>query len=70
MKAEGMVIVEHINNMAFLGFIEVIKHLPFIRRVKKNLLEVVNNEKIKIAGSANDRWLSFRTKWRAELDEL
>lgn len=49
MRSEGMIIIEHINNMAFLGFIEVIKHLPFIRRVKKKILDVVQKENIRTA---------------------
>jgi lipid-A-disaccharide synthase len=44
-----MHITEHINNMAFLGFAEVIKHLPFIGRVKKSILETVKRENIKTA---------------------
>ncbi len=37
----------HINDMAFLGFSEIIKHLPFIRKVKKKLLNFAEKEKIK-----------------------
>ncbi len=47
MKEAGMRIVYHINKMAFLGFVEVIKHLPFIRRVRKDLLNIIKNEGIK-----------------------
>ncbi len=47
MIAEGMKIRYHINDMAFLGFIEVIKHIPFIRKVKKSLIELVEEQKIK-----------------------
>ncbi len=47
MIAEGMKIKYHINDMAFLGFIEVIKHIPLIRKVKKSLIELVEKEKIK-----------------------
>jgi lipid-A-disaccharide synthase len=32
--------------MAFLGFVEVVKHLPFIRKVQKNLIDVIKKEKI------------------------
>jgi lipid-A-disaccharide synthase len=49
MEAEGMHIIEHINNMAFLGFAEVVKHLPHIRKVKRNILDVVKQENIKTA---------------------
>ncbi len=37
MKKAGVELLYHIKDMAFLGFIEVIKHLPFIRRVFKNM---------------------------------
>ncbi len=47
MRHEGMSVIEHINNMAFLGFIEVIKHLPFIRKVKNRIIDAVKNEDIK-----------------------
>jgi lipid-A-disaccharide synthase len=43
----GMSAIYHINQMAFLGFIEVIKHIPFIKKVKKKLIEVVEKEQIK-----------------------
>ncbi|HVO72599.1 MAG TPA: lipid-A-disaccharide synthase [Ignavibacteriaceae bacterium] len=47
MKAQGMDLIYHINKMAFLGFAEVLKHLPFIRRVQKDLLDFVRENKIK-----------------------
>lgn len=49
MEAEGMEILYHIKDMAFLGFVEVIKHLPFIRKVKRDVLEKVKTEGIKEA---------------------
>lgn len=39
----------HINQMSFLGFYEVIKHLPFILHAKRRLLEIVKKENIKLA---------------------
>jgi lipid-A-disaccharide synthase len=33
MQAEGMRLLRHVREMSFLGFAEVIKHLPFIRKV-------------------------------------
>ena len=30
MKTEGMEIIEHIDNMAMMGFTEVLKHLPYM----------------------------------------
>lgn len=37
MKRAGMEIVYHINELGFMGFVEVVKHLPVIRSVKKTL---------------------------------
>ena len=47
MKAAGMNILYHINKMAFLGFAEIIKHLPFIRKVQNDLLKVVKEKNIR-----------------------
>lgn len=46
MIAEGMNHQFHIKQMAFLGFIEVLRHLPFIKKVRKALLKKVEEEKI------------------------
>jgi len=46
MKAAGMQIAYHINSMAFLGFAEVVKHLPFINRVQKELIAIIKEKKI------------------------
>ena len=46
MKSEGMEVLYHTDQMAFLGFAEVVKHLPFIRKVQKKLIDVIKNEKI------------------------
>jgi len=46
MIAEGMNIEFHIKDMAFLGIVEVVKHLPFIKKVQARLLERIKNEKI------------------------
>ena len=46
MKAAGMQLNYHLHKMAFLGFLEVIKHLPFIRKVQKDLIRVVKKKKI------------------------
>jgi len=43
----GMNALYHINDMSFLGFIEVIKHIPFIKKVKRSLIELVKKEQIK-----------------------
>lgn len=47
MKAAGMKVVHHINQMAFLGFAEIIKHLPFIKRVQRDLIDIIENKNIK-----------------------
>jgi lipid-A-disaccharide synthase len=49
MKAEGLKVIYHIDQMAFLGFVEVLKHLPFIRKVQRDLLELVEKRNIKYA---------------------
>jgi len=46
MQAEGMELLFHTDQMAFLGFVEIIKHLPFIRKVQKKLIKVIEDEKI------------------------
>jgi len=46
MKSVGMDLIYHTDQMAFLGFVEVVKHLPFIRKVQKNLIDVIKKEKI------------------------
>ena len=48
MQEEGMELSYHINQMAFLGFVEVIKHLPFIKKAQKKLIELVKSKNIKI----------------------
>ncbi|HID39944.1 MAG TPA: lipid-A-disaccharide synthase, partial [Calditrichaeota bacterium] len=45
LAATGMEQLYHIKEMAFLGLSEVIKHLPFIRRVQMDLLDKAEKEK-------------------------
>lgn len=47
MIESGMNVLYHIKRMAFLGFSEVVKHLPFIRQVQSELLEIIRKENIK-----------------------
>lgn len=49
MRDENAQLIEHIDNMAFLGFFEVLKHIPFIRKVQDRLMEVVRREGIDTA---------------------
>lgn len=46
MQTEGMNILYHINQMAFLGFSEIVRHLPFIKKVQSELLTIVKKKKI------------------------
>lgn len=46
MQSKGMEIIYHTDQMAFLGFVEVLKHLPFIRKVQKKLIDFIKKEKI------------------------
>lgn len=46
MRAAGMNLLYHIKSMSFLGFAEVIKHLPYIKKVRKNLIDYVLQNKI------------------------
>ena len=45
MKEAGMNVLYHIKKMAFLGFTEVVKHIPFIRKVQRELIEKVQCRK-------------------------
>jgi lipid-A-disaccharide synthase len=47
MKQAGVEIIYHINNLAFLGFAEVVKHIPFIRKVQSDLIKIINEKNIK-----------------------
>lgn len=41
MKKEGMHLVYHVNELSFMGFIEVVKHLPLIRSVELTLEQLL-----------------------------
>ena len=45
MKAAGMELLHHIREMSFLGFSEVVKHLPFIRKVMNELTEWIESNR-------------------------
>lgn len=49
MKSNGLELIYHSDRMSFLGFVEVVKHLPFIRKVQKELLDEVIIRKTKFA---------------------
>lgn len=42
----GLKPLYHIEKMSFLGFLEVLKHLPFIRKVKRDVIKFITSEKI------------------------
>ena len=46
MIAEGFDALFHIKDMAFLGFAEVIRHLPFIKHVQNDLLKLIKKNNI------------------------
>jgi lipid-A-disaccharide synthase len=45
MKQEGMQLIYHVNELGFMGFVEVIKHLPVIRSMKTALEAVLRLRK-------------------------
>jgi lipid-A-disaccharide synthase len=49
MKNAGMKILYSIDKLAFLGFTEVIKHIPFIKKVQREILKLVKEKEIKNA---------------------
>lgn len=49
MKNAGMELIYHNDKMAFLGFVEVIKHIPFIKKVQKDVLNIAKEKNIKTA---------------------
>jgi lipid-A-disaccharide synthase len=49
MKNSGMNILYSIDKLAFLGFTEVIKHIPFIKKVQREILRLVKEKEIKNA---------------------
>ncbi len=47
MIAAGLHAIYHINELAFLGFSEVVKHLPKILAIKKNILRFIKENEIR-----------------------
>ena len=45
MKREGMEIIYHIHELGFMGFMEVLKHLPFIKTMEHTLEQIVKFKK-------------------------
>ncbi len=47
MKQAGVEIICHINRLAFLGFAEVVRHIPFVKKVQGDLKKVIKEKNIK-----------------------
>lgn len=45
MEREGMTLTFHVREMSFMGFVEVLKHLPLIRRVERTLEGLLQTSK-------------------------
>ncbi len=45
MQAAGVNIIEHISNLSLVGFTEVIKHLPYMRRVMNSTIKQIKQIK-------------------------
>lgn len=45
MKREGMTIIYHVRELGFMGFFEVLKHLPFIKVMEHTLGQIVKFKK-------------------------
>ena len=49
MASAGVEIIEDISNLAFMGFAEVVQHLPHILRVKRELLRIIDSREVSAA---------------------
>ena len=49
MIAQGFEAIYHIKDMAFLGFAEIIRHLPFIKKVQRDIIKTVKQNDIRTA---------------------
>lgn len=49
MQNAGLELLYHSDNLNFMGFVEILKHIPFIKKVQKNLIEEVIKRKTKYA---------------------
>lgn len=47
MRQAGVELLYHIEQLAFMGFAEVVKHIPFIQKVKSEIIEYVKNQNVK-----------------------
>ena len=49
MKKKGVRLLYHVDQLSFMGFWEVLKHLKFIRQVRRGLLQEVDSNNSKLA---------------------
>lgn len=47
MQQAGIKLIYHIRNFAFLGFAEIIKHIPYIKKAQKKLLQIIQEENVR-----------------------
>ena len=45
MKAVGVELIHHVKEMSVMGFSEIISKIPFFRRVRQDLLNVIRDRK-------------------------
>ena len=45
LQNEGVEILYHIKDISFLGFIEVVKHIPFFKKILKDIENLINHSK-------------------------
>lgn len=48
MSSAGMKLLRNVHEMSFLGFTEIIKHLPFVRKVMSEILRWIEIERPKV----------------------
>ena len=49
MISQGFEALYHIKDMAFLGFAEIIRHLPFIKKVQRDIIKAVKKNDVRTA---------------------
>ncbi|MFC1724103.1 lipid-A-disaccharide synthase [candidate division KSB1 bacterium] len=45
LRNEGVEILYHIKDIAFIGFIEIVKHIPFFKKILKDIENLISNNK-------------------------
>lgn len=49
MQSAGLKMLYHSDNLNFMGFVEILRHLPFIKKVQRHLIDEVIKRKTKYA---------------------